>query len=246
MTDMFPPPVLTYPLMRGILHPEEYPVTDEKPTGKKRRSLLGFYIGLGVALFLLVGGWLAWKPLRLNYSLRKLRAVSAASDKRIPLHDKHLYYCLAAAHQGNRAAVHALIDMAEAKVRTYWVKPAGVGPSFPVKSWGTVGICAARMNRDLFFECLDARDDRRCLEVLAAVSTCANSIDLVYGRASVAEGRLTCVKKLRHKFTALSNRGEGDEKPIGKAALEFLQRRFPEEMAACEKDGEVSVLRVLK
>lgn len=42
-------------------------MTEKADEKKKGRSLAGFYIGLGVAAALLLGGWFAWTPLRIGY-----------------------------------------------------------------------------------------------------------------------------------------------------------------------------------
>ncbi len=56
-------------------------MTDSPPAEKKRKGMLGFYVGLGVVAALLVGGWFAWTPLRVSYYRRRVASLPDGRER---------------------------------------------------------------------------------------------------------------------------------------------------------------------
>ena len=196
------------------------------------RSLVGFYVALGVVAVLVGLGVLLYQPLRLRYAIHRVEHAPQLYFP--PIHpcakvfvaDKWLIVCLDAARGGNRRAIEVIIDHAGVTM-----------PRSPLSEemniWGPdVAYLAAEAQPESFFEALDRRDNQQTLQVLEAVRESSyGDSGLRYG----TEGGLPREVFLAESLEYLAGSGDAQARRVAQAALDFTRRRFARELAEAEE-----------
>ncbi len=224
-----------------MLYLEENPVTDEKPTGKKRKGMLGFYIGMGAVAFLLVGAWFAWTPLKLRYAIYKVRKDGPAIRMcdvdpsgcpfDVGMATPWMLVCADAACRGSEPAMELLLENPRVRLSEgggaladRYENPEEISIIYP----------AAEDQPRLLFKVLENHSDAEVLRVLMAISDSAASDEELTITVPSVE-RLTDAKSVIDELELFVPARNGPVERVAAAALEFARRRFAKELAEAEK-----------
>jgi hypothetical protein len=200
---------------------------DAAAPAKRGRSLVGFYVALGVVAALVGLGVLLYKPLTLCYAIHAVRSGRCTELPGIfpRARNRWLEVCLDAARGGNRRAMDALVECS---------RP---GPGFDAKVTDAdfVGpsrlYLAAEARPGVFGAALDRLDDRRAREVIEHITlSClagevGDQCDAAFGSLAHQAAELARLSRLDKPGVAR----------VAQAALDFARRRFARELAEAEE-----------
>jgi len=220
---------------------KDMPAVGPRPADQpanRGRSLVGFYIALGVVAALVgLGAWM-YAPLRLRYAIYRVEhppAGSPLSSEQVADYTKWFSECGDSACHGNNQALAAVVAMP-------------INPAEPPFSPGTFGykyvILACKVQPERFFTALDQQPESQVVKVLH---------ELDYGcriKASITRGAFvslggipfysTGISRQRaaflvERFKAHSISQDPDVRRVAEAALDFTCRRFAKKLAEAEK-----------
>ena len=182
---------------------------------KHGRSLVGFYIALGVVAVLVgLGAWL-YRPLMLAYAIHRVEQTAEYLPIRpgmgIPVADRWLVYCMEAARAGNRRAMAVVIEHAGVKT-----PPSYQGNVTAPLEGPDVAFLAAADQPRLFFEMLDRFDDQQVLTVLKAL------LDVPDASGEALFGSKQAARELEAHLESQ----DGAVRAMAQVALDFVRRRF--------------------
>ncbi len=102
------------------------------PTVPRRGGrMLAFYVAIGTVLALFIGGWFAWRPLKLRYAAREVER--GARNPGGQTTRWCVDYCRERAAEGDPRAVEAVTDYALARVRQGMTVPGPEAPKWCVE-----------------------------------------------------------------------------------------------------------------
>jgi hypothetical protein len=221
------------------------PESADQPA-KHGRSLIGFYIALGVVATLVgLGVWL-YRPLRLAYAINRVESTVEYLPIRpgmgIPVADKWLLYVTEAARAGNRRAMGVIIGRAGVKTPPKY----GGSSLWPSSEGPDVVVLAASDQPQLFLDVLDHCDAGRVLEVMAVLGEeCERS----YGMFPVAVAKPMRFSPpagpadVAARFESVletARMGSDAERSaalvkLAQPSLTFIRQRFAKEIAEAEQ-----------
>ena len=198
---------------------------------RKPRSLVGFYVGMGVVILLIIVGVLAYRPLRLRYAIYKVSKcqpiVRADGTTDGTTEDKWVLICLEGARAGNEKAINALISRLDLRVRT--TQPPG-----SKEMAHSVVYLAALAQPGLFFEVLAKRNDK----YVGVTLWCLN--ESLWGPQRPHWGMNIgspgwYVDMFKFHVESHAKRDHPERLRVSQHALDFTRRYFADELAGIEK-----------
>jgi hypothetical protein len=207
------------------------------------RSLVGFYIAVGVVAALFVLSVSLYKPLRLRYAIHKLDRSPAAGGSGTPLMDetwqREFDLCVKAARGGNEPAMAAVFRQAQRL------------PFITCDTEMEAALAAlAESQPQLFYRRLTRWPQGFILSVLKAIEHRCYQADQgargneVQFKLPAPKPGLSADEEFRRGVQLVVedleeyDRSPSDEaRGLAKPALDFARRRFPKELAEPERAG---------
>ncbi len=220
-------------------------MTAPAPSGPVKRSkrMLAFYVAMGVVLALAVGFYFAWTPLRVSYTIHKIRSApkTVQSREELLLREERILYCLERASQGHRLAMAAIVEGLTDGSFLVRVEPSVTLNNFHIPDLAYV---AARTQPGLFYEELDRRTDEQSLHVLWQI--CDQSGDSrglppgwdhlnfdVHIVRGTSESSPKAMVRLAARLKSASEKATNpNDRGVSKSALDYLRRRFASQLGA--------------
>jgi len=205
--------------------------------------MVTFYVATGVVLALLVGFYFAWTPLKVSYTIHKIRGgpKTVQSREELLLYEKRILYCLERANQGDRLAMAAIVEGLADWSFLVRVKPSVTLDTFEIPDLAYV---AARTRPSLFYEELDRRTDEQALHVLWQI--CYQSVyrnktpdgksfdhlnfDVHIAPGASREGPEAMAWLATRLKSASEKAANTDDKAVPKSALDYLRQRFARQL----------------
>ncbi len=211
-------------------------MSEERPAPVNRsKRMVGFYVGAGAVLALIITGAFLWHPLRLRYAIYRLEQVTE-EDVNTPGFDWDAYAgwsstCLQAALNGNRRALKAFMPLLLWK---RFDRRTNVSPSSVLNSGTASGFVLTCP--DLFFSILDERSDVEARKIICDILDFCNAAG---GLLDIAETPSTEVPYITARLEEHCRSKEATVSCVAQRTLAYVRRRFSEETVKQKTEEDV-------